>query len=338
MWCSAGAAVCGGVNGTHPTPTLTGGTLGRVRILLVTNPAARKTKPHLTRWVADRLSDVAKVTVVATTHRHHATEIARDAAADHFDAVIALGGDGTVNEVLQGIAGTPTGLGVLPGGSTNVFGRILGIPRSLTGATSILYQALREGRSRQVPAGRANDRWFAWCAGFGYDADVVREVEWHPLMKRYLGQLSFLIHGWEARRRAELVRISITAGPPRPSTRPRNAPSFVEATGAAVVCNADPYTFFGPFASRMCPEATLERGLDLSAMTDVSLPAMLQTMRKALSGRDVRDLPWIEAWHDREWFELATDRAIPVHTDGDPAGSTSHLRVEWVPDAMRLVM
>ena len=309
-----------------------------MQILVVTNPAARRTKPHLSRWVADRLSDVAKVSVVATTHRHHASQIAVDAAERGVDVVVALGGDGTVNEVLQGIAGTPTGLAVLPGGSTNVYGRILGLPRSLTGATSILYQALKEHRSRQVPAGRANDRWFAFCAGFGFDADVVREVEWHPRMKRYLGQMSFLIHGLQARKRAEDVRIRIEAGPARPKGRQRGALKHEQTVGAAVICNADPYTYFGPLASRMCPEATLDRGLDVSALTDVSVPALLATMRKALTGRDVRDLDWVTAWHDREWYELTADRAIPVHTDGDPAGTTTRLRVEAVPDAIRLII
>ena len=309
-----------------------------MQILVVTNPAARRTKPHLSRWVADRLSDVAKVDVITTTNRNHATEIAREAATRGLDAVVALGGDGTVNEVLQGLAGSPTALAVLPGGSTNVYGRILGLPRSLTGATSILFQALKENRVRQVPVGRANDRWFAWCAGFGYDADVVREVEWHPRMKRYLGQTSFLYHGWEARKRAAETTIDIEAGPARPKGRQRGALKRERVLGAAVVCNADPYTFFGPLPSRMCPEATLERGLDLTALTDISLPALLQTMRKALTGRDVRDLPWITGWHDREYYELTASRPLPVHTDGDPVGTTQHLRVEVVPDALQLIV
>lgn len=309
-----------------------------MNVLLVTNPAARRTKPHLTRWVADRLSDVAKVTVVATTHRHHASDLARQAATEQVDAVVALGGDGTVNEVLQGLAGTRTGLAVLPGGSTNVYARILGLPRSLTGATSILYQALKENRHRDVPVGRANDRWFAWCAGFGYDADVVREVEWHPRMKRHLGQMSFIAHGVRARQRADQARIMVEAGPARPKGRQRSALKRAEVKGAAVVCKADPYTFFGPIPSRMCPEATLEQGLDLTALTDLSTLALLKTMRKALSGRDVRDLPWVSGWHDREWFELEADRPLPVHTDGDPAGTTTSLRVEVVPDAVRLVI
>lgn len=309
-----------------------------MKVLLVTNPAARRTRPHLTRWVADRLSDVAKVTVVATTHRHHASDIAAQAAAEQLDAVVALGGDGTVNEILQGLAGTETGLAVLPGGSTNVYARILGVPRSLTGATSILYQALKDDRSRHVPAGRANDRWFAWTVGFGYDADVVREVEWHPRMKRHLGQTSFLVHGLRARRRSEQARITVEAGPARPKGRQRGQLKRAEVKGAAVVCKADPYTYFGPIPSRMCPEATLERGLDLTALTDLSTPALLQTMRKALTGRDVRELPWVKGWHDREWYQLSADRPLPVHTDGDPAGTTSDLRVEVVPDAVRLIV
>ncbi|CAN5347955.1 diacylglycerol kinase family protein [soil metagenome] len=314
------------------------GSLTGVRIVIVTNPVARRTRPHLTRWVADTLSEVAKVEVTATTHRHHATEIAHLAVADGVDAVVALGGDGTVNEVLQGLAGSDTRLAVLPGGSTNVYARILGMPRSLVGATSILRQAIESDRTRRVPAGRANDRWFAWCAGFGYDAEVVREVEAHPRMKRWIGQSSFIAHGWGARVRMRDTVIRIEAGPARPAGRRSEAPTSTEVAGAAVICKADPYTFLGPLASRMCPEATLERGLDCTAMTDLSLPVLLNVMRKALSGRDVRDLPNVTGWHDRAWFDLYTDHPMAVHTDGDPAGATQHLHVEVVPEAINLIV
>lgn len=309
-----------------------------MRILIVTNPVARRTRPHLTRWVADTLSEVAKVQVVATTHRHHASEIARNAAAEGLDVVVALGGDGTVNEVLQGVAGTDTRLAVLPGGSTNVYARILGMPHTLVGATSILRQAIEEDRTRRVPAGRANDRWFAWCVGFGYDAEVVREVEWHPRMKRWLGQASYIIHGYGVRMRLRNTAIRIEAGPARPVGRSEAAPLSTVVAGAAVICKADPYTFLGPAASRMCPEATLERGLDCTALTDLSLPALLAVMRKALTGRDVRDLPHVTGWHDRAFYDLYTDRPLAVHTDGDPAGATQHLHVQVIPDAVNLIV
>ncbi|MGI9018004.1 MAG: diacylglycerol/lipid kinase family protein [Euzebya sp.] len=309
-----------------------------MRIVLVTNPVARRTRPHLTRWVADTLSDVAKVQVMPTTHRNHASQIASEAAAAGVDAVVALGGDGTVNEVLQGVAGTDTRLAVLPGGSTNVYARILGMPHSLIGATSILHEAIETDRTRRVPAGRANDRWFAWCVGFGYDAEVVREVERHPRMKRYLGQPSYLLHGWGVRLRMQDTTIRIEAGPARPVGRREEAPVSAEVAGAAVICKADPYTFLGPLKSRMCPEATLERGLDCTAMTDLSLRTLTTVMRKALTGRDVRSIPAVTAWHDRAYYDLYTDHAMAVHTDGDPVGHTQHLHVEVVPEAINLIV
>jgi diacylglycerol kinase family enzyme len=309
-----------------------------VRLTIVTNPVARRTRPHLTRWVADTLSDVAKVEVVHTTHRNHATAIAADAAAAGVDAVVALGGDGTVNEVLQGVALTDTRLAVLPGGSTNVYARILGVPRSLVGATSILREAVETDRSRRVPAGMANDRWFAWCAGFGYDAEVVREVEAHPRMKRWLGQSSFLAHGIGVRRRLAAQRIRVEAGPPRPADRPAEAPASAEVGGGVVICKADPYTFLGPLSSRMCPEATLERGLDCTAMGDLRLPSLLGVMGTALSGRDVRALGAVTGWHDRETFDLHADAPLAVHTDGDPIGSATHVHVRAVPDAINLLV
>jgi diacylglycerol kinase family enzyme len=88
----------------------------------------------------------------------------------------------------------------------------------------------------------------------------------------------------------------------------------------------------------MCPEATLERGLDCTALTDLSLGGLLNVMRKALTGRDVRDLSNVVGWHDREWFDLYTDHPMAVHTDGDPAGATQHLHVRVVPDAINLIV
>ncbi len=313
-------------------------TLGRVRIVIVTNPVARRTRPHLTRWVANTLSEVSKVTVVQSTHRNHASENARPAAADGADAVVALGGDGTVNEVLQGIAGTDTRLAVLPGGSTNVYARILGMPHSLIGATSILREAIETDRTRRVPAGLANDRWFAWCAGFGYDAEVVHRVEAHPRMKKHLGQASFILHGWGARMDLREDRILVQAGTARPEGRREEAPATTEVGAGVVVCKADPYTFLGPLSSRMCPEATLERGIDCTAMNDLSLVSLLNVMRKALTGHDVRDLSAVTGWHDRASYELSSARPMAVHTDGDPAGRTQNLRIELVPDAVNLIV
>ena len=303
----------------------------------MTNPAARRSKPHLTRWVADALSRVAKVSVETTTHRGHASDLASAAAADGYDVVVAMGGDGTVNEVLQGVAQTDTRLAVLPSGSTNVYARILGMPTSLTGATAILREAITTDRTRHVGAGTANGRWFAWCAGFGYDAEVVREVEEHPRMKRHLGQASFLIHGWRVRQAAQQARITIQAGPARPAHRQQKQPPRAEVGGAAVVCAADPYTYLGPFAARLCPEATLERGLDCTALSDLELTTLTQVMRKALGGRDVRDLPQVRGWHDRAWDELEANAEVDLHVDGDPIGRSRRLRVEHHPGAVRLI-
>jgi diacylglycerol kinase family enzyme len=309
-----------------------------VRTLIVTNPVARRTRPHLSRWVADALAEVAKVEVAVTTHRGHAIELAARAAGEGLDCVVALGGDGTVNEVLQGVARTPTRLAVLPGGSTNVYARILGLPRSLTGATAILREAIEADRTRPVPAATANGRWFAWCAGFGYDAEVVHEVERHPRAKQHLGQLAFLAAGWTARTRLLGTRIRVQAGPPRPAGRTSEAPASAEVGGGVVICKADPYTFLGPLPSRMCPEATLERGLDCTALADLRLTTLLTVMRKALTGRDVRDLPQVTGWHDRERYDLHADRPVPVHVDGDPIGRTTHLEVRLQPDAVSLLV
>lgn len=308
-----------------------------VRIVIVTNPVARRTRPHLSRWVADDLSSVAKVRVQPTTHRNHASEIAADAAAEGIDAVVALGGDGTVNEVLQGIATTPTRLAVLPGGSTNVYARILGLPRTLMSATAMLRQAIAANRTRRVPAGRINDRWFAWCAGFGYDAEVVGEVERHPRMKRYLGQPAFLWHGGGVRSRMQDTTIRVKAAP-SDEDGGQQVPRDVRVGGAAVICNADPYTFLGPLASRMCPAATLERGLDCTALNDLSWSTLTSVVRTALTGAGVVELDQVTAWHDREWYDLSAAEPLAVHTDGDPIWTAHQVHARVIRDAIDVLV
>src|ERR1700743_1264824 len=153
-----------------------------MRAVLVVNPRATATTMRTRDVLAAALSSDLRVDTLETKGRGHAVELAAQAVETGADLVVALGGDGTINEVVNGILsqgvrpGLPD-LAVVPGGSTNVFARALGMPSSAVEATGQILEALREGRSRRIGLGKANDRWFTFCAGLGIDAAAVERVE-----------------------------------------------------------------------------------------------------------------------------------------------------------------
>ncbi len=162
-----------------------------MRALLVVNPIATATTQRIRDVLVSALAADLSVDVVMTKGRGHAAELAERAADNGLDLVVALGGDGTVNEIANGLLrsgpapGVPA-LAVVPGGSTNVFARALGYSASPVEATGELLEALRDGRSRRIglghatftsSAGLSQSRWFTFCAGFGLDAAVVEQVE-----------------------------------------------------------------------------------------------------------------------------------------------------------------
>src|SRR5215218_4966343 len=154
-----------------------------MRALLVVNPFATTTSARTREVLASALEGELKLDVVRTDRRGHAADLARQARVEGLDVVVALGGDGTVNEVVNGLLGRDgpgddvPALAVVPGGGTNVFARALGIPRDPVEATGALLDALREHRRRSIGLGLAGDRWFTFNAGMGWDAEVVARVD-----------------------------------------------------------------------------------------------------------------------------------------------------------------
>lgn len=159
--------------------------------LLIRNPASRHA------WSAAMLEGALAVareatwdiTVVVTERDRHATEIARDAASRGVHVVIANGGDGTINEAINGLAGTSTALGVLPAGTANVWAKEVGIPKQPEQS----MRAIVEGERRLVDLGCADGRYFLLMAGVGFDAEIVPRVG--PRMKRWLGAAAYIVAG-----------------------------------------------------------------------------------------------------------------------------------------------
>lgn len=299
-----------------------------MRALLVHNPTATTTTPGVTDVISRALAADLKLEVEATKRRDHAGYLAAGAVHEGYDVVIALGGDGTVNEVVQGIAGTPVRLAVIPGGSTNVFARILGLPRDPVEATAVVLQKLRAGEDRRVTLGLANGRWFTFCAGWGYDAEVVRQVERRALMKRTVRQAAFLWAGWLAwaTGRSQAERIALRAGEER-------ADGLVQV----LCCNANPYTYLGSRPSQMCPDAALDLGLDVTALTSAGFWELARLARTALTTGNVPRLPFVRSWHDRDGYDATATGPLPLHVDGELIGDTATLRLRAVRRALAVV-
>ncbi len=166
-----------------------------VKVLLIVNSFASSVTARNTVVVHRRLSQGHDVEIVETNRRGHATRFAHDAARRGVDVVIGYGGDGTLNEVATGIAGTDTALGVLPGGSTNVFARTLGLPNDPLEAVEFLARGIDAADFRPIGLGQVNGRYFCFHTGIGYDAAVVQQVERRGSLKRWLGHPLFIYAG-----------------------------------------------------------------------------------------------------------------------------------------------
>ncbi len=241
--------------------------LGSVRGLLVVNPRATTTSPRATDVIVHALSDEVDLDVTVTTHRGHAVQLGQGAREQGLDIVLTLGGDGVVNEVVNGMLHRGPGpdvplLAPIPGGSANVFARSLGVPTDPVEATGLLLDRLREGTSREVGLGTANDRWFVANAGLGIDAEVIAAMERHrsagheATPTRYL--MTTLTEFFRGTNRKEpALTLSRPAGP-HSAVGDR-----VDSVFLAFVQNTAPWTYFGTWPISPCPEASFDTGLDV---------------------------------------------------------------------------
>jgi diacylglycerol kinase family enzyme len=304
--------------------------------MVVVNHKATTTTPRTLDVMLSALRHDLKLDVVETDHRGHAIELARAARADEVDLVLALGGDGTINEVVNGLLGDQDGppvpkLAIVPGGSTNVLARNLGIPSDPVEATGLLLDAVRSGRSLPLGLGRLDDRWFTFCAGAGFDADVVRAVEQHRAKGR---RSTAALYARTAVRRffAQDDRRHGTMTLERPGAAP------VEGIVLAIVTNTAPWTYLGARPVNPTPQASFDEGLDLFALTKLSLPRTLRHVaeitlaaRRGARGSDVLIL------HDQAKMVLRAARPVPVQVDGDYLGERTLLTLRSAPHALDVV-
>ncbi|MCW2667954.1 MAG: Diacylglycerol kinase [Frankiales bacterium] len=306
-----------------------------MRTLLVVNPKATATTPGVREVLAHALASETKLDVVETQARGHAVELARQAVVDGLDVVVALGGDGTVNEVVNGLlAEGPRGdlpaLGVVPGGNANVFARALGLPSSPVEATGVLLDGLAGERRREVGLGQADGRWFTFCAGMGLDAAVVRKVEQRRADGVRATPGLFVRQG--------LQHFFLGADRSEPELvleRPGMAP---QPLGLALVCNSDPWTYLGTRPVRPCPQASFDTGLDLFGLTGLGAVTTLRYLRQILSREPrLRGRAVVQA-HDVDELVLTARHPVPLQVDGDDLGDRTRVVLRAVPRALSVVV
>jgi len=306
-----------------------------MRALLVVNPKATTTTARARDVLAHALASEVKLDVAETSHRGHAVELARQAAHDGLDVVVALGGDGTVNEVVNGIlhAGPQPGLpalAVVPAGSTNVFARALGMPNSAIEATSHLLEALLTDRRRTIGLAMADDRWFTFNAGLGLDAGAVRRVERARSKGRPATQPRYV--------RSAVREYFVGSGG-------RKALLTLEREGAepirlalALVCQTDPWTYLGERPVRPCPDASFDTGLDVFGLTSMPVNAVLRHLPQILA-KDARPRgKRVVSLHDIPACTLVADAPLPFQLDGDGLGDRQRVALRSVPHALDVIV
>ncbi len=271
-----------------------------------------------------------EVEVVETNRRGHATRFAHDAARRGVDVVIGYGGDGTLNEVATGIAGSDTALGVLPGGSTNVFARTLGMPNDPVEAVEHLVRGIDAEDFRPIGLGQVNGRYFCFHTGIGFDAAVVQHVERHGSLKRWLGHPLFIYAGlstWARGYDRKRPHFSLSG----------DGGNDLDNGYFTIVLNTNPYTYLGNRPLDLSPHAGLEQGLVAITFTTMRARAILTSLAGALKGGGVQPAPHLDIRTDVGALTVTHDEPFPYQLDGDALGETTRLDITHVPDAVRLV-
>jgi diacylglycerol kinase family enzyme len=299
------------------------------RGLLLFNPEATRVSRRTRDVIAHALSAELKLDVAETKRRNHATHLARGAAHEGYDVVVCFGGDGTLNEVINGLAGTDVPLVPIPGGGTNVFARTMGLPKDPIEATSIVLEHLHTGTEpRRINLGRMNGRMFAFGAGAGLDAEVVLAVERAARTRKRFGEWSFVTHAVTT-----VLKLQGRRGPMRVIA----GGEVIERAHAAIVCNSRPFTFLGDRPFDVCPQADLEKGLDATVVTTLALPTILRIVGAAFGSGDYSKMRKVNAFHDLDGLRVESDAPVPVQVDGDYAGTATVVEFESMPRALAVI-
>lgn len=313
-----------------------------MRALLIVNPNATSTTPAARDLLAHALESRVPLRVVTTTHRGHAAELARRAPLEGIGLIVVHGGDGTVNEVVNGLLGAPEPgsisamqigpvppLAVLPGGSANVFARSLGISPDPVVATNQLIELLELRERRRIGLAHCDGRWFTFNAGMGLDAQVCEAID----LARAKGHSATP---------SRYVRTSIRAFFRNRRLEPKLTVEIpghdpVEGVHYAFVSNSSPWTYLDDRPIAVNPETGFDTGLGVFAMRTMGVAASLPVVRQLLtpgSNPKARKLFRVD---DTPRVHIRSSAPIGLQLDGDYIGKRTDVEFAAVPNALTVV-
>jgi diacylglycerol kinase family enzyme len=286
-----------------------------VKAALVVNPFATRVTEERLAEVRAVLERVAELDVLLTTRPGHATELATGACRGGAEALLVFSGDGGFNEALNGLE-SDVPIGFMPGGGTSVLSRALGLPRDPVAAAQQVADALSAGRTRRISLGRVNGRRFAFSAGVGLPAEVVRRVD--DLGRRSDGRRPSDLAFAAAVVRALAVRHG--------HLEPQLEIAGFGRAAAVFVANGRPYTYIGRLPLPFAREASFEHGLDFVAPVQIGPASVPSVVVRILSGR-VGGARFLRG-HDLDRIEIRCDRSQPLQVDGEDLGEVDHVVFE----------
>jgi diacylglycerol kinase family enzyme len=315
------------------------GKSAKKRMLIIVNPYATTVSDRLKNLVVYALQGRFEVETAETEAQNHATEIGREVRDHGYDVVVAFGGDGTLNEVANGLAGTDVPVSVLPGGSTNVVARTLGIPNDVVDATEHLLALADDWQPRRIDLGRVDERHFVFSCGVGIDATVVQRVDAHPRLKSRAGPYYYSWAAISSLYRNFLynpvrMRVETDAGDP------------VEGI-TALAQNSDPFTYFASSPIRVCEGVSIDDGtlslgvLKRAAQRDMPtlIPRLFSERRPAARHRQIVHF---EDVHTASVESISKTkegevRPLQVQVDGDYIGEKDRIELGVAPGALTII-
>ncbi len=305
----------------------------RKRMLVVVNPYATTMSARLRNLVVAALHGRYEVEAIDTQARGHATALCREAAREGYDVVVSFGGDGTANEVANGLAGCATPLTCLPGGATNVLCKMLGIPGDIVDATEHLLTMADHFNPRRIDLGTANGRAFTYSSGFGLDASVVKRIERSPGLKRHRLREYFFVYA-----AVETVLREYVRNPPRMDV---HIDGRIDHAITTLVQNGEQFTYLDDKPIYIAEGAGLQTGtlagVALRGVSAQDIPGiarrLLSSKRSIVGHRQILDFRDVSALR----CVSADGRAIALHVDGDHIGDVTEAVFGVMPGALGVV-
>src|SRR5829696_4968763 len=283
-----------------------------MRVALIANPHASRFSGRQRDRVVATLAAAHTVELLQTGHAGQATELAAQAVAGGSEVVAVLGGDGTVNEVVNGLRGSDAALGLLGGGRVNVVARGLGLPADPDRAAPRLVELLAAGARRRLTVGMAGERCFALNAGLGLGGAIVREVERRQRAKQLYGDRAYVAAGIKA------LLVDYDRDPHLTVHLPDGRPPL--RGFFTLVGNGDPFTYLGRRPFRPTPQASWDGGLDLLVGQTMAARALARAVTGMLSPHPRTGYPGLPVLHDVDGFSLSADIPLPFQLDGEYVG------------------